>query len=357
MKAKRKSRGIVPDRAKVLLSDRQEEVLCDLLSGYDIAQIAEVRGLTKSNVSHIKSRLKKTFNAKSTVHLMILAILERKYYQIITENSKDHRTDSISEKEVEILRYVLDGWLSKEIAEPTNLNVRTIEFHRYEFNKKCNVSNNKDFINACLQNGILKIIPFEFQISKTSIDGLVIDEISMAFENFHIDRSTKTINEHGFIYFDFQNRFRTFDSFASSLYNVFKVNPFVFSLILSGIPFPMISHISELSEPYLMARQRTIEDKIKEQGGYLKFYKLLEELNFYKPVITNVKMPRISRLSILLFVEGIEKCLSNKEKCEVTKLDIETIIRQEQILHKEFNCETRVALIAQTIHLGICRHQ
>ncbi|MCR9171935.1 MAG: LuxR C-terminal-related transcriptional regulator [bacterium] len=351
MAAKRKVRQILSSRARVSLSDRQTQVLVDILSGMDIAEIAIHRKMTKSNVSHVKSRLKQIFKAKSTIHLMVLAILEWRFYELVVNNAKNHVSSEISEKEVEIIKHVLNGSINKEIAEPTNITLRTIEFHRYEFNKKCKVSSNKDLINACLQNGILKVLPFEFYLSRSYENSIL--SFSRAYKYYHFDEYSGVTNEFGFIYFDYQNRFITLDSNESGLYTYFQVNPLIFSYTLSGIPTAIIAHISELSERFLESRQNNIGAAVKRRGGYLNFYSLLKELNFYQPVITRLDLPQFSRLSILIFLEGIEKCLTDETKVSVTSFDLETIKDQEEILYKEFNCDSPLTLIAQAIHLNL----
>lgn len=340
-------------RARINLSERQTQVLLDILSGMDTSEIAANRRITKSNVSHVKSRLKQIFRAKSTVHLMVLAILDWQFYKVLVDDSKNHVSSEINEKEVEIVKHVLNGRINKEISEPTNITLRSIEFHRYEFNKKCNVSSNKDLINACLQNGILKILPFEFLPSKDEESGSRTKSSTQACKFFHFDKYSNVTNEFGFIYFDYQNRFVTFDSVESGLYTYFQVNPLIFSYTLSGVPNAIITHVSELSESFLQSRQNNIEATVMRRGGFLNFYKLLKQLNFYQPVITELDLPQFSRLSILIFLEGIEKCLTDDQKVALTSFDSETIKEQEEILYREFNSATPMALIAQAIHLNL----
>jgi DNA-binding NarL/FixJ family response regulator len=353
MVTRKKAGQVLSARARIVLSERQKQVLEDILLGMDLAEIAANRKMTKSNVSHVKSRLKQIFSAKSTVHLMVLAILDWQFYKMLVGQAKDHESSEITEKEVEIIKYVLNGFINKEISEPTNIPIRSIEFSRYEFNKKCNVSNNRDLINACIQNGILKILPFEFQGSTYDEKGRIKTSFSQAYKFFHFDRYSSVTNEYGFIYFDYQNRFITLDSIESALYTYFQVNPLIFSYTLSGIPSAIIAHISELSETYLLSRQKSIDEAVKRRGGYLNFYKLLQELNFYHPVVTQLELPQFSRLSVLIFLEGIEKCLSNESKVAVTSFELVTILEQEEILYREFNCDSPITLIAQAIHLNL----
>ena len=347
--------SIATQRSKIKLTEREHNVLVDLLNGLEMSEISNNRHLTKSNVNHTVTSLKRKFTAHSTIHLLVLSIMEKKYYDILTTNTSDHRSVKITEREVDVVKHVLQGRFTKEIAKLLGLSVRTIEGHRYEFSHKSSTKTSRDFINACLQNGILKLIPFEFEFIKSKLNSREIIELSRSACRFYPDELSAVTNEYGFIYFDFQNRFITKDSFNYFLYNNIRVHPFIFSLILSGIPLPIISHVSELSERYLMARQMEVEVYIMNKGGYLSFLKELIQLNYLQLDQSHgeFEWAKISKMKLILFLENIANCVPMTKKMKLTRFDQKTILDEEKMLLREFNCDDNLSLIVQAVHLGI----
>ena len=57
-------------------------------------------------------------------------------------------TFDLTRREKEVLRYVIDGYSNKEIAEELEKSIRTIENHRFSIMKKLNVHNAVELINA-----------------------------------------------------------------------------------------------------------------------------------------------------------------------------------------------------------------
>ena len=56
-----------------------------------------------------------------------------------------------------ILKLILDGFSSNEIARKLFLSKRTIENHRYRINKKVNSSNKFDLFKFALKQGIVSL--------------------------------------------------------------------------------------------------------------------------------------------------------------------------------------------------------
>jgi two-component system nitrate/nitrite response regulator NarL len=68
-----------------------------------------------------------------------------------------HRTRSapfLTPKEREVIRYVLDGYSNKEIADKMNISPRTIETHRANVLSKFNLKNTTELIKKILEHKI-----------------------------------------------------------------------------------------------------------------------------------------------------------------------------------------------------------
>ncbi len=60
---------------------------------------------------------------------------------------KDQGLNSLSSREIEIIGYIKKGYSSKQIAEPLNITMKTIEVHRYNILKKLNLKNTAALVN------------------------------------------------------------------------------------------------------------------------------------------------------------------------------------------------------------------
>jgi DNA-binding NarL/FixJ family response regulator len=99
---------------------------------------------------------------------LIKAILEvdegRKYIcdevkNILVEQQMDETSqpldiNSLSKREIEIVKLIKDGLTSKDIAPQLNISLKTVEVHRYNILKKLNVKNTAALVNLINANGI-----------------------------------------------------------------------------------------------------------------------------------------------------------------------------------------------------------
>lgn len=62
----------------------------------------------------------------------------------------------ISEREMEVLRLIADGYTNVEIADKIFLSKRTVEGHRQSLIEKTNVKNTAELVKVAFQSGLLK---------------------------------------------------------------------------------------------------------------------------------------------------------------------------------------------------------
>ena len=63
--------------------------------------------------------------------------------------------DTLTNREIEVLKLVAEGLTSKEIAELLSISIRTVEHHRANLLKKLNLKNTADLIKHAIQNGFI----------------------------------------------------------------------------------------------------------------------------------------------------------------------------------------------------------
>jgi len=67
--------------------------------------------------------------------------------QVMGGEQADTGINSLSKREIEIIRGIKKGLSSKEIAGELNISVKTVEVHRYNISKKLNIKNAAALVN------------------------------------------------------------------------------------------------------------------------------------------------------------------------------------------------------------------
>ena len=67
--------------------------------------------------------------------------------QVISGEEHSNGVNSLSQREIEIIKYIKKGFSSKEIADALSISVKTVEVHRYNILKKLNLKNAAALVN------------------------------------------------------------------------------------------------------------------------------------------------------------------------------------------------------------------
>lgn len=65
--------------------------------------------------------------------------------------------DSLSNREVQVLRRLAMGQTTREIAEAYNISSKTVDTYRFRLLKKLNLRNNADLSRFAIQNGLVEV--------------------------------------------------------------------------------------------------------------------------------------------------------------------------------------------------------
>ncbi len=65
------------------------------------------------------------------------------------------QADIISERELEVLRYICDGFTNKEIGEKLNISERTVDSHRRNLLQKTNCKNSAELVKYAFTNNLI----------------------------------------------------------------------------------------------------------------------------------------------------------------------------------------------------------
>ncbi len=65
------------------------------------------------------------------------------------------KAEIISERELEVLRYICDGFTNKEIGEKLNISERTVDSHRRNLLQKTNCKNSAELVKYAFTNNLI----------------------------------------------------------------------------------------------------------------------------------------------------------------------------------------------------------
>lgn len=80
-----------------------------------------------------------------------------KYFNQIRVKWEKPPPDSLSKREKEILRLIVEGLLNKEIADLLHISVRTVEKHRANIMNKTNLHKVIDLVRYAIQTGLIDL--------------------------------------------------------------------------------------------------------------------------------------------------------------------------------------------------------
>jgi two-component system invasion response regulator UvrY len=105
---------------------------------------AGAKGYVTKNSSYdeLMNAISEIHNNRTYVCQDIKDILAQQSFE-----GKEQGLNSLSSREIEIIGYIKKGYSSKQIAEPLNISMKTIEVHRYNILKKLNLKNTAALVN------------------------------------------------------------------------------------------------------------------------------------------------------------------------------------------------------------------
>lgn len=71
--------------------------------------------------------------------------------------SKNGEKGTLSDREMEVLTFVAEGFTSKEVAEKLNVSKSTVDFHLENVYKKLKVRNRLQAVRVAVREGILDV--------------------------------------------------------------------------------------------------------------------------------------------------------------------------------------------------------
>jgi DNA-binding NarL/FixJ family response regulator len=94
------------------------------------------------------------YYSKSITHILL-----NKYISKIKSNDQDQSVDiqSLSSRQVEILKFWGEGFTNKDIADKLFISIRTVESHKNHIMQKLNLKTSIDMVKFAIKNNLIEI--------------------------------------------------------------------------------------------------------------------------------------------------------------------------------------------------------
>jgi DNA-binding NarL/FixJ family response regulator len=83
-------------------------------------------------------------------------ILEQLSHQPKRRGNEPATNDELTEREVEVLRLIVQGHTNRQIADRLSLSVRTVEYHRANLTSKLGINNRAELVRYAAERGLLE---------------------------------------------------------------------------------------------------------------------------------------------------------------------------------------------------------
>jgi two-component system nitrate/nitrite response regulator NarL len=135
----------------ILTAHDEEEYILELVK-------SGVKGYVLKDISstELVDAIEKVYNGETYFGPQAAKIVVKNYIENIDQLKKD-RDPILSPREVEVLRFLADGYSNKEVGEKLNLSVKTINTYRESIMKKLNIRSIAGLTRYAVEKGILRI--------------------------------------------------------------------------------------------------------------------------------------------------------------------------------------------------------
>lgn len=142
----------------MLSSEVSADIVTELIEinveGY-LSKLAQKQDIIKAIMTVLAGN---HYYGQSVAKIMCDVYLAKKHHPDNRKNIfSKKREEILTTREEEIVRYLCDGYLAKEVADKLNLSVRTVETHKSNILKKLGFNNMVELVRYAMKVGIVEL--------------------------------------------------------------------------------------------------------------------------------------------------------------------------------------------------------
>jgi DNA-binding NarL/FixJ family response regulator len=107
--------------------------------------------------SELALGIRAIFTGESYLSPSIAKLFVEDYQRVALTDDKNEPYEQLTDREREILKLVVEGYKTRQIAEMLNITPKTVEGHKTSLMKKLGINNKLDLIKYALRRGIISV--------------------------------------------------------------------------------------------------------------------------------------------------------------------------------------------------------
>jgi len=111
--------------------------------------------LKNAEIKELEMALQKVAKGQQYYSAEFMPFFTNQYVK--SEGPKEDKVSNLTKREVEIIKYVVQGYINQEIADKLFISLRTVTTHRANINMKIGSKNTAQLIAYAIQNGMVNL--------------------------------------------------------------------------------------------------------------------------------------------------------------------------------------------------------
>jgi len=335
-------------RSKINLTEQEGKVLELIIRKKTSVQISQLTSIPLGTINGYRRRLKNKFGAKSNVHLIVLAILEHRFYKLL--GVSNYKKLNLNSHDRNILFLFLKGLTGQEIASELQISERAVEYARQKFMLDTQNKGDVGFVRACIECGLLVVLPVRFHFKEFFMLGEYFNVYKLRKSDARIRIQSNTINPTGFLYLDFENRF-WFECTGDYKKERKIVDSITTSLFLSGLSKKYILDLLQSKTVPIGEIVESVSHDVDliSHKEFVDFYKTRKQL---KPVINPATVSNVLTAGQVVLIDLIGKGVPEREIYERMRSKKKYVDEHIKIILEMWSAKTILGVYMTFIHLN-----
>ncbi|MBP7496137.1 MAG: response regulator transcription factor [Bacteroidales bacterium] len=125
-----------------------------IVKGFEVGAMGYVP--KNFNPDQLVEAIEMVYNGKRYIKGLVSEVLMNSFFK--KEEKKDMvQSTNLTERELEVLKYIIKGLTNNDIAQELYISVRTVEVHKANIMKKLSINNTAELVVYAIKNGLVQL--------------------------------------------------------------------------------------------------------------------------------------------------------------------------------------------------------
>ena len=125
-----------------------------IVKGFEVGAMGYVP--KNFNPDQLVEAIEMVYNGERYIKGLVSEVLMNSFFK--KEEKKDMvQSTNLTERELEVLKYIIKGLTNNDIAQELYISVRTVEVHKANIMKKLSINNTAELVVYAIKNGLVQL--------------------------------------------------------------------------------------------------------------------------------------------------------------------------------------------------------